>query len=160
MIKVGDKIPNMKLKFLNHDGMEEVSTQDLFKSKKIVLVGIPGAFTPTCHSIHLQGFLAKLPEFRNKGIDLVVFTSVNDIFVLKAWAESTGALGKLAFLADGNGDFARALGLDMDVSSLGMGVRSQRYDMLVYNGVVHSLVVESSAGACSVTHAASFLETL
>ena len=140
-IKIGDTIPAAKLTQASAEGPRELSTQDLFSGKTVVLFGVPGAFTPTCSAKHLPGFVEKEAELKAKGIDEVVCTSVNDPFVMGAWAKSSNADG-IPMLADGNGEFAESLGLTMDGSKFGLGKRSQRYSMVVNDGVVEQLNVE------------------
>ena len=142
-IQVGDKFPSVKLKHLTSNGMQEVSTDELFGGKKAVLFAVPGAFTPTCSAKHLPGFVDKADELKAKGIDEVVGTAVNDAFVMGAWGKSAGTDGKVTLLADGNGLFAEALGLTMDGSKFGLGKRGQRYSMLVNDGVIEQLNVEA-----------------
>jgi glutaredoxin/glutathione-dependent peroxiredoxin len=125
-----------------------------------VLFGLPGAFTPTCHKNHLPGFIANEARFRAKGIDRVAMTSVNDHHVLNAWSEATGATGKIDFLADGSAAFAKALGLDLDLTGGGLGIRSKRYAMLVKDGVVKELNIEPEAGKADVSSAAHLLEQI
>ena len=156
-IKVGDTIPSMKLMMATADGPKEVSTDDVFKGKKVVLFAVPGAFTPTCSSSHLPGFLAKIDAFKARGVDEIALTSVNDAFVLDAWAKSSGAEGKISFLADGSGEFAKALGLSLDLTERGLGVRSQRYAMLVEDGVVRNLNVEPVPSNAEVSSADALL---
>jgi peroxiredoxin len=127
-------------------GPEPRTTEQIFAGKRVALVGVPGAFTPVCGQRHLPGFLANAGKLKARGIDDIAVTAVNDVFVMDAWAKSAGAGGKIIFLADGNGDFARALGLSADLSAAGLGVRSQRYSMIVENGLVRQLNVEASPG--------------
>ena len=141
-IKVGDKLPTITLKYMNKDGMQTATTDELFKGKKAVLFGLPGAFTPTCSAKHLPGFVEKAAELKAKGIDEIVGTAVNDAFVLQAWNKANGS-DQITMLADGNGDFAQALGLTMDGSGFGLGQRGQRYSMIVDDGVVQELNVEA-----------------
>jgi len=155
-IKVGDKIPSVKLKTITPDGMSEVTTDELFGGKKVVLFALPGAFTPTCSAKHLPGFIGKADEIKAKGVDTIACVSVNDAFVMDAWGKSQKADGKVQMLADGNAEFAKAVGLDFDASGFGMGQRSQRYAMVVENGVVKSLHVEQP-GAFEVSSAESVL---
>ena len=140
-INVGDKLPDTTLTKVTADGPEPVGTADFFKGRRVALFAVPGAFTPTCSARHLPGYVEKKDELAAKGIDEVVCTSVNDPFVLSAWSKSANADG-ITMLADGNGTFAEALGLAMDGSKFGMGKRSQRYSMVVNDGVVESLNVE------------------
>src|ERR1700738_1302922 len=132
-IKVGDKVPSAKLKQMTAEGVKEVSTDDFFKGKKIVLFAVPGAFTPTCSAKHVPGFVQNDAALKAKGVDAVACLSVNDAFVMGAWGKDQKADGKVIMLADGNGDFTRAVGLEFDASKFGMGSRSQRYSMLVDN---------------------------
>lgn len=143
-IKVGDRLPEARFTVMGADGPKPVSSSDLFKGKTVALFAVPGAFTPTCSEQHLPGFLAHADALRAKGVATVACTAVNDVFVLNAWAKARGADGTIAMLADGNGDFARALGLDVDLTAFGLGTRSQRYAMLVEDGVVKYLSVEDS----------------
>ena len=141
-IKVGDKLPSISLKYMNKDGMQTATTDELFKGKKAVLFGLPGAFTPTCSAKHLPGFVDKASELKAKGVDEIVGTAVNDAFVLQAWNKANGS-DDITMLADGNGDFAEALGLTMDGSGFGLGKRGQRFSMIVDDGVVEELNVEA-----------------
>lgn len=140
-IAVGDKLPSATLVKATADGPDQVSTDDFFAGRTVALFAVPGAYTPTCTAKHLPGFVEKAEALKAKGVDEIACTSVNDAFVLGAWAKANGAEA-LTMLADGNGDFARALGLDVDVSRFGMGTRSNRYAMLVEDGVVRQLFVE------------------
>jgi len=145
-IKVGDTIPSMKLMTATPEGPKEVSTDDLFKGKKVVLFAVPGAFTPTCSAKHLPGFIQNAEALQAKGVDSIICTAVNDAFVLGAWAKDQGADGKVVFLADGSGAFARALGLELDLVARGLGVRSQRYALVAQDGKVTHLAVEEPGG--------------
>lgn len=158
-IKVGDSIPQASFVKATADGPQPVESDSFFKGRKIALFSVPGAFTPTCSARHLPGFVEKADELKAKGIDEVACTAVNDAFVLKAWADSAGAADKVTMLADGNGAFAKAVGLDMDASKFGMGQRGQRYSMLVEDGVVTQLNVEEP-GAFNVSSADYMLEHL
>ena len=155
-IKVGDKIPSVKLKYMDKDGMQTVDTDELFKGKKVVLFALPGAFTPTCSGSHVPGYLKNYDALKAKGVDTVVCMAVNDGFVMGAWGKQQDTDGKVAMLADGNGDFTRALDLEMDGTKFGMGKRSKRFSMLVDNGVVKILNVEEP-GAFSVSSAEHLL---
>jgi len=155
-IKVGDKIPAATLMQFKDGGPKPVKTDEFFAGKKVVLFALPGAFTPTCSAKHLPGFLQNADAIKKKGIDEIACVSVNDAFVMNAWGEQQQAGGKVAMLADGNGDFTRAMGLELDGSRFGMGKRSQRYSMLVDNGVVKALNVEEG-GAFSVSSAEHIL---
>src|SRR5450432_465143 len=141
-IKVGDTIPSMKLMMATADGPKEVSTDDIFKGKKVALFAVPGAFTPTCSAKHLPGFRDHADDFKAKGVDTIACISVNDVFVMGAWAKDQNLGDKVLLLADGNGDFTKALGLEMDASKFGMGPRSRRYSMVVNDGKVETLNIE------------------
>ena len=151
-IKVGDRIPSATLTKAGADGPEPVQTDDYFAGRKVALFAVPGAFTPTCSARHLPGFVERADELRGKGVDEIACVSVNDAFVLAAWAKAAGAEGKVTMLADGNGDFVEALGLAADFSKFGMGKRSQRWSAIVEDGVVRELNVEEP-GAFSVSSA-------
>jgi len=140
-IQIGDKLPDVSFTTMTEHGPEPVG-RDWFSGKTVALFAVPGAFTPTCSAKHLPGFLAKADELKAKGVDAIACTAVNDVFVMSAWSKAAGADGVVTMLADGNGDFARAVGLTMDGSKFGMGERSQRYSMLVEDGVVKQLNVE------------------
>ena len=152
MIKVGDKIPSATLMQMKDGGPKPVTTDQLFAGKKVALFALPGAFTPTCSAKHLPGFVQHSEALKGKGIDTIACVSVNDAFVMGAWGEQQKAGDKVMMLADGNGDFARALGLELDATKFGMGKRSQRYSMVVDNGVVTQLNVEQP-GAFEVSSA-------
>ncbi|QKS00996.1 peroxiredoxin [Sphingomonas sp. CL5.1] len=141
-ISVGDKLPKATLVKATANGPEAVDSEDYFKGRRVALFAVPGAFTPTCSAKHLPGFVDKEAELKGKGIDEVACTAVNDPFVMSAWAKSADADG-ITMLADGNGDFAEAIGLTMDGSKFGLGKRSQRYSMVVNDGVVEQLNVEA-----------------
>ncbi len=145
-IKVGDRLPEAVFMEMTGDGPGPVNTADVFAGKTVALFAVPGAYTPTCSAKHLPGFIDKQGEFAGKGVDTIVCTSVNDVFVMAAWGKEAGAEGSVRMLADGNGAFAQAMGLDMDASGFGMGQRSQRYSMLVKDGVVSALNVEQGGG--------------
>ena len=145
-IKVGDHLPEATFMLVTPDGPKPVKASDYFKGKTVVLFGLPGAFTPTCHKNHLPGFISNQAKFKAKGVDAIAMTSVNDAFVLAAWSEATGAGTHVDFLADGSAAFAKAAGLDLDMTERGMGMRSQRYSMLVKDGVVKELNIEPSPG--------------
>ena len=156
-IKVGDKLPSATFRLVTEDGARPVTTQEFFAGRKIVLFGLPGAFTPTCHKNHLPGFLAHEAEFKPKGVAEIAMTAVNDHYVLAAWSKATGAAGHIAFLADGAAEFAKAAGLDFDASAGGLGVRSKRYSMLVEDGVVRIFNIEESPGKVDLSDAAHLL---
>ena len=158
-IKVGDRIPSATLMQMKDGGPKPVSTDELFKGKKVALFALPGAFTPTCSARHLPGFIQQHAALTAKGVDAIACLSVNDAFVMGAWGTQQGAGDKVMMLADGNGDFTRAVGLEMDGSKFGMGKRSQRYSMVVEDGVVKSLNVEAP-GAFEVSSADHMLALL
>lgn len=158
-IKAGDTIPRGRFMVIKPDGPGSVSTDELFKGKKVVLFSVPGAFTPTCSREHLPGFVAHVDEIKKKGIDTVACMAVNDMFVMDAWGKSAGADGKVLMLADGNGEYAQALGLAMDASGFGMGQRGQRFAMVVEDGKVTQLYVEKP-GEFKVSSAENVLEHL
>jgi len=141
-LKVGDKIPTAMLTAATSEGPKPVSTDDVFKAKRVALFAVPGAFTPTCSARHLPGFKQHVADFKAKGVDTIACVSVNDAFVMRAWGESQGVGEDILMLADGSGDFTRAVDLEMDATKFGMGKRSQRYSMLVEDGVVKELNVE------------------
>jgi peroxiredoxin (alkyl hydroperoxide reductase subunit C) len=141
-IKVGDRIPPVVLKAVTPEGTKDVKADELFAGKKVVLFALPGAFTPTCSAQHLPGYVTHADALRKKGADLVACLSVNDAFVMGAWAKDKGVGDKVVMLADGNGDFTKAVGLELDGNRFGMGLRSQRYALIAENGVVTHLAVE------------------
>ncbi len=145
-IKPGDKLPPAEFAVMTADGQQTLSTDVIFAGRKVVLFAVPGAFTPTCSVTHLPSFLNAIDAFKSKGVDTIACTAVNDVHVMTAWAEATGAEGKIMMLADGNGDFARSIGLNVYLTKSGMGERSRRYSMVVENGVVKSLNVEDKPG--------------
>jgi glutaredoxin/glutathione-dependent peroxiredoxin len=158
-IQVGDHLPQVTFRVNGPDGPQAKTTDDVFKGRRVVLVGVPGAFTPACHRNHLPGFVAKREEIMARGVDAIAVTSVNDIFVLNAWQQQSGAEG-IEFLADGNAEFAKAIGLEMDGSGFGLGPRSQRYAMLVDDGVVRILNVEDTPSKAEVSGAEALLKVL
>jgi glutaredoxin/glutathione-dependent peroxiredoxin len=143
-IKVGDTLPEMTFTIMTADGPKPMTTADVFKGKKVALFAVPGAYTPTCHKSHMPGFVERISELKAKGIDTIACTAVNDVFVLNNWAKDTGADGKITMLADGSADFAKATGLEIDLTKHGLGIRSKRYAMLVDNGVVRALNIEEA----------------
>jgi peroxiredoxin len=156
MIKEGEKIPDVKVKATD---MKDLTTQDLFAGKKVVLFAVPGAFTPTCSEQHLPGYIAKADEIRAKGVDDILCVSVNDAFVMDAWGKDRGVGDKVTLIADGNAELAKALGLDFDGSEIGFGVRAQRFAAIVEDGVVTKLAVEKPM-AFEVSSAEAILEAL
>jgi glutaredoxin/glutathione-dependent peroxiredoxin len=159
MIAEGQKLPQSEFVTMTADGQQKLSTDVIFAGRKVVLIGVPGAFTPTCSMNHLPGFLAHLDEIKAKGVDTVACVSVNDVHVMNAWAKHTGAEGKVMMLADGNGDFAKAAGLNQDLAVAGMGERLKRFSMIVDNGVVKKLNVETERGV-NVSSAETILQQL
>ena len=159
MIKVGDQIPNATFTVMSADGPKPKTSDEIFKGKKVVLFGVPGAFTPTCHRNHLPSYRDKAAEIKAKGVDSIAVVSVNDAFVMGAWAKDTGAADKIDFLADGSAAFAKAAGLDLDLTARGMGVRVKRFSALVDNGVVKSLAIEENPGI-ELTGADAMLKNL
>ncbi len=155
MIAVGEKVPSVTIKQATPEGGADIDPAQLFAGKKVVMFALPGAFTPTCSQKHLPGYVEKLPELKAKGIDIVACLSVNDAWVMKAWAEQHGALGKIVMLADGSGAFSKALGIELDLTAAHMGGRCKRGVITFDNGVATSVEIEapgkfevSSADAC------------
>jgi peroxiredoxin len=159
MIKVGDKLPEVTFNVPQPDGMKPMTTSDIFKGKRVALFAVPGAFTPTCSARHLPGFREKAAELKAKGVDAIACTSVNDHHVMSAWAKDQKCADDIMMLADGSGVFAKAVGLEADFSKYGMGARSQRYSMIVKDGVVEKLNVEE-AGEYKVSSAEHMLGQL
>ncbi len=159
-IKVGDRLPQATFKTMTADGAKPRTTDEVFKGRKVVLFAVPGAFTPTCHKNHLPGFRDNAVAIRAKGVDAIAVTAVNDVFVMDAWAKATEASDKIEFLADGNADFAKAIGLDIDMAQ-GLGFsRSKRYAMIVEDGVVTTLNVEDTPGKADVSSADTLMKSL
>jgi glutaredoxin/glutathione-dependent peroxiredoxin len=159
-IQVGDRLPQSTFRVMTPEGPAAKTTDDVFKGRKVVLFAVPGAFTPTCHRNHLPGFLANAAAIKGKGIDAIAVTGVNDIFVMDAWTKAAGVTNEIEVLADGNGDFAKALGLTMDGSGHGLGTRSQRYAMVVEDGIVKSLAVEDAPSKADASGAEALLKAL
>ena len=159
-IKIGDRLPQTTFRVMTPDGPAAKTTDDIFRGRKVALVAVPGAFTPTCDRNHLPGYVQRADELKAAGIDAIAVTAVNDVFVLKAWSQSAGADGNVEMLSDGNGDFAKALGLAFDGSGFGLGTRSQRYAMLVDDGMVRWLAVEDAPSKAEASSADSFLNHL
>ncbi len=145
-IAPGDRLPAARFSISTADGPQNIATDEIFAGRKVVLFAVPGAFTPTCHMNHLPGFLEHFAAIRDKGVDKIVCVAVNDVFVMKHWAKAAEADGKIMFLADGNADFVKACGLSADFSEFGMGVRSRRFSMVVEDGVVKALNIETERG--------------
>jgi len=158
-IKVGDRVPSATFTVMTAEGPKPMSTDDLFKGKKVVLFAVPGAFTPTCHKNHMPGFVKNADAIKGKGVATIAVTGVNDVFVMDAWKKASGG-DAIEFLADGSANWAKALGLTVDLTERGLGVRSQRYAMLIDDGVVKVLNVEDSPGKADVSGADNMLKSL
>jgi peroxiredoxin len=158
-IQVGEKMPSGVFGAMTEAGPGAVSTDELFAGKKVVLVSVPGAFTPTCSASHLPGFVGQADELTGKGVDTIAFMSVNDVFVMHAWGEDQGVGDKVTMLADGNGEYAKALDLEMDGTAFGMGMRSQRFAIIVEDGIATHVAVEAP-GKFEVSNAESVLASL
>ena len=158
-IKVGDRLPDATFMTMGSDGPNPVSVKDYFSGKRVALFAVPGAFTPTCSAKHLPNYKERAADLSTAGIDKIACTSVNDVFVMSAWGENQNVDGDMDMLADGNGDFAKAIGLELDGSGFGMGGRSQRYGMVVNDGVVEALHVEEG-GEYRVSSADYMLDNL
>lgn len=159
-IAVGEKLPEATFKTMTDDGAKALTGTEVFAGKKVVLFGVPGAFTPTCNNNHLPGYLENRDAILSRGVDQIAVVAVNDPFVMGAWARFTGGEGKILFLADGSGDFAKAAGLDIDLSANGLGLRSKRFSMIVDNGTVTALNIEGNPGQAVDSSAAKLLEQL
>ncbi len=158
-ISVGDKIPQITLKHMSKDGLADITTEEIFGGKKVVMFALPGAFTPTCSAKHLPGYIANAGAIKDKGVDSIACVSVNDAFVMGAWGQQQNVGDAVLMLADGNAEFADALGLSFDGSGFGMGKRAQRFAMVVNDGVVEALHVEQP-GAFEVSSAEAILQGL
>ena len=159
-ITVGDKLPEATFTTMTAEGPTQMTTADVFDGRKVVLFAVPGAFTPTCHMKHLPGFVTHAGDLKAKGVDTIACVSVNDVFVLNAWADQSGAKDVVTFLADGSANFTRAIGMELDASGLGLGIRSQRYAMLVDNGVVSVLNLEEVPSSAEASSAEKILAAL
>ena len=159
MIASGQKIPSVTIKQATAEGGADVNPAELFAGKKVVMFSLPGAFTPTCSQKHLPGYVENMSELKAAGVDLVACLSVNDVFVMQAWAEQTGALGKIVMLADGSAAFTKALGIELDLTARGLGVRANRGVFTIENGVVTSVEMEAP-GAFEVSGAVACLTNL
>jgi len=159
-IAIGDSLPEVTFRVLSDEGIQDLTTKDVFAGKKVVLFAVPGAFTPTCHLKHLPGFIENAAVFKDKGIDTVACVAVNDPFVLDAWAKASGAAGKVMLLSDGNGEFTDKIGMGFDGSAIGLGTRSKRYAMVVDDGIVKVLHTEESPGVAEVSTAEAILKDL
>jgi peroxiredoxin len=142
-IKAGDRMPAGVLKTMTPEGPKDITTEELFKGRKVVLFSVPGAFTPTCDAKHLPGFVQLADQLRAKGVDAIACVAVNDVFVMNAWGKASGVGDKVLMLADGNGEYSKALGLDLDARAFGMGLRGQRFALVVDDGVVKHVNVEA-----------------
>ncbi len=159
-IKIGDSLPEANFIIMSNDGPTQISTTDLCKGKKVVLFSVPGAFTPTCHANHLPGFLEHMDAIKEKGVDEIAVVSVNDVHVMDAWARASKAMGKIRFLSDGSAEFAKAIGMDIDLGAVGMGLRSKRYSMIVEDGKITALNLEENPGQAVASSAAVILGQL
>jgi peroxiredoxin len=159
-IKVGDRLPEASFVTMTADGPARRSVSEVFNGRRVVLFAVPGAFTPTCHRKHMPGFVAQAAAFKARGIDTIACVAVNDIHVLTAWAEASGAEDKVLFLADGNGEFTKAIGMELDASGFGMGLRSKRYAMLVEDRVVNAIHLEAQPGMAEESSAERLLGVL
>lgn len=159
-IAVGDRLPDATFKVMTADGAKEKTAAEVFDGRKVVLFAVPGAFTPACSNNHLPGFIENRDAILAKGVDEIAVVAVNDVHVMTAWARFTGGEGKILFLSDGSGNFARALDMEADLSAAGLGVRSKRYSMIVEDRVVKALNVEDSPGKTERSGAANILEQL
>jgi len=158
-IQVGDTIPSTTLSIMTEDGPSAVTTDEIFKGKKVALFGLPGAFTPTCSARHLPGFVANADALKAKGVDSIVCLAVNDAFVMGAWGKDQGVGDKVTLVADGSAQFTKAAGLELDLTERGLGLRCQRFSMVVDDGVVKSLSIDP-AGSFEATSAEKMLEQL
>ena len=158
-IKIGDRMPEGKFKRMTENGPKDLTTAELFNGKRVVLFSVPGAFTPTCDAKHLPGYLQQAEHLRAKGVDTIACMAVNDVFVMNAWGKASNVGDKVLMLADGNADYARALGLELDAKGFGMGVRGQRFVIVVNDGVVTHLNVEAP-GQFKVSGAEQVLQQL
>jgi peroxiredoxin (alkyl hydroperoxide reductase subunit C) len=159
-IKPGDKIPSGTLKHMSADGPAEITSDELFSGKKVVVFGLPGAFTPTCSAKHVPGFMQNADAIRAKGVATIACLSVNDAFVMGAWGKDQKVGDKVLMLADGSADFTRKLGLELDLNALGMGTRCKRFAMIVDDGVVKHLAIEDAPGGLDVSSAEKTLAAL
>ncbi len=159
-LQVGDRVPSVTLAHMTADGPAAIGTDELFSGKKVVLFALPGAYTPTCSAKHVPGFLANADAIKAKGVDTIACLSVNDAFVMGAWGKDQGVGDKILMLADGSAEFTKAVGLELDLTARGMGVRSHRYAMVVEDGVVRTLDVEENPGGLDVSSAESVLGSL
>lgn len=159
-LSAGEKLPNATLTIMTDEGPAPFELSSLTSGKKVVIFGVPGAFTPTCHGNHLPGFLDNLEAFKAKGIDEIAVVSVNDVFVMDQWATDTGGAGKIHYLSDGACAYTKSIGMEIDLSDYGMGFRSKRYSMLVEDGTVTVLNIEDAPSTATQSGAAALLEAL
>ena len=159
-INIGDRLPDVPLTLATAEGPQQTSSSDYFAGKRVALFAVPGAFTPTCNNLHMPSFVNNADAIKKKGVDTIAVTGVNDVFVMEAWKKSSNAAGKVEFLADGNGEFAKAIGMDFDASGNGLGVRSKRYSMLVEDGKVTKLNIEDAPGKCDISGGQALLGQL
>ena len=159
-IKEGDNVPNSKVFILSNDGPKEILIKDIISQDKVILFGLPGAFTPTCSAKHLPGFINSMSIIKDKGIKKVICISVNDPFVMDAWGKSYNVQEKIVMLGDSMGEFTKNIGAELDLKARGLGIRSKRYTMLIEGGVVKKITEEEVAGKCEVTAAESFLNQI
>jgi peroxiredoxin len=159
-IKAGEKLPSATFRVMTTEGPRPRTTDEVFKGRKVALFAVPGAFTPTCSNLHMPSFLNNFDALKAKGVQAIAVTGVNDVFVMEAWKKASGADGKIEFLADGNGEFAKAVGMDFDGSGNGLGVRSKRYSMLVDDGVVRVVNIEDAPGKCELTSGQALLKQI
>jgi peroxiredoxin len=156
-IAAGDRLPDVTFRILSETGPKPLTTAEIFAGKSMVLFGVPGAFTPTCHKTHLPGFLKEAEAFKAKGVAGIAVVAVNDPFVMATWAKETGGEGVITFLSDGNAEFAKATGLDVDLSVAGLGIRNRRFSMLVEDGVVKKINIEESPGKAELSSAETLI---
>lgn len=159
-IKIGERLPDATFKSKTDEGVSNITSDELFKGKKVVLFGVPGAFTPTCSMNHLPGYLENRDAILGRGVDTIAVVAVNDPHVMGAWAKATNGEGKILYLSDGNATFTKAVGLEIDLAAGSMGVRSKRYSMLIEDGVVKQLNIEDAPGQAITSSAATILEQL
>jgi peroxiredoxin len=159
-IKVGDRLPNAKFGVMSGGSPGWKTADEIFKGKKVVLFAVPGAFTPTCSNIHLPGFVNNTAAIKGKGVDTIAVTAVNDVFVMEAWKKQVCPNATIEFLADGNGEFAKAIGMALDASANGLGMRSKRYAMVVEDGVVKKLSVEDAPGKAEISGAENLIKQM
>jgi len=159
-IKEGEKLPNSKMFVLSKDGPKEISMWEFIGQDKVILFGLPGAFTPTCSAKHLPGFINSMDKIKKKGIKKIICISVNDPFVMDAWGKRHNVEGRIEMLGDSRGEFTKSIGAELDLNAKGLGIRSERYTMLVESGAVKKVVEEEVAGKCEITSAENFLKQI